>query len=161
MHTLALAEALAGPGVDVTVWTLGRGGEATFFRPVDPAVRLAVVPFPDVPEGTVAHDDLPGLVAAAGAFAFPATKEGFGMAAMEAPAAGVPVVTRDLPVLREVFDGAARFATDPPTIAAALLDPPADDDPATRTAGRELAARHTWQAAARQHVELYRAVSTT
>ncbi|HEY1966613.1 MAG TPA: MSMEG_0565 family glycosyltransferase, partial [Pseudonocardia sp.] len=49
VHTLALAEALAALGVDVTVWTLGRGGDSGFFRPVDPAVRLVVVPFPDVP----------------------------------------------------------------------------------------------------------------
>ena len=42
-------------------------------------------------------------VAGAAVFAFPSTKEGFGLAAMEALAAGVPVVVRDLPVLREVF----------------------------------------------------------
>jgi glycosyltransferase-like protein len=332
VHTLALAEALAGLGVDVTVWTLGRGGDDGFFRPVDPAVRLAVVPFPDVPGegvgervlrsisvlrnkfdpsgydivhaqdcisanaagrcvrtvhhidhfttpelaacheraivepyahvcvsasvaaelragwglratvipngvdydrfasadpagwrdrfgsyvlavggieprkgsldlleayallgrsdvrlviaggetlfdyrdyraawerraaelgvtpevlGPVPHDDLPGLVAAAGVFAFPSTKEGFGLAAMEALAAGVPVVTRDLPVLREVFGDAARFATDPTGLADALLAALADDDPAARQAGRDLAMRHTWQAAAERHLALY------
>jgi hypothetical protein len=46
VHTLALAEALAA-GQQVTVWTLGRGGDRGFFRPVAPAVRLRVVPFPD------------------------------------------------------------------------------------------------------------------
>jgi glycosyltransferase-like protein len=337
VHTLALAEALAGLGVDVTVWTLGRGGDDGFFRPVDPAVRLAVVPFPDVdgedvgervlrsisvlrdafdpngydvvhaqdcisanaagrcvrtvhhldhfttPElaacheraivepyahvcvsvavadelssgwgltatvipngvdaarfaaaaedpaatgpwrdrfgayvlavggieprkgsldlleayalmrarrpdvrlvvaggetlfdyreyraawerrvaelgvrpavlGPVPHDDLPGLVAGAGVFAFPSTKEGFGLAAMEALAAGVPLVTRELPVLREVFGGVARFAEDPGSMAARLLA--ALTDGGARRAGRELAFRHTWQAAALRHVELY------
>src|SRR5262249_47420900 len=49
VHTLALAEALAAAGQDVTVWTLGRGGDCGFFRPVDPAVRQRVVPFPDGP----------------------------------------------------------------------------------------------------------------
>ncbi len=34
-------------GQDVTVWTLGRGGDARFFRDVDPRVRLAIVPFVD------------------------------------------------------------------------------------------------------------------
>ena len=34
-------------------------------------------------------------------FAFPSVTEGFGLAAMEALAAGGPVVTRDLPVLRD------------------------------------------------------------
>ncbi len=49
VHTLALAEALAALGEDVTVWTLGRGGDAGFFRPVHPAVRIQIVPFPDGP----------------------------------------------------------------------------------------------------------------
>ncbi|HEY4702077.1 MAG TPA: MSMEG_0565 family glycosyltransferase, partial [Streptosporangiaceae bacterium] len=47
VHTLSLAEALAAAGANVTVWTLGRGGDGGFFRPVDPAVRQVVVPFPD------------------------------------------------------------------------------------------------------------------
>src|SRR5882757_2938859 len=45
VHTLNLAEALARAGAAVTVWTLGRGGDSGFFRPVDPAVQLEVVPF--------------------------------------------------------------------------------------------------------------------
>ena len=47
VHTLSLAEALAAAGANVTVWTLGRGGDGGFFRPVDPAVRQVIVPFPD------------------------------------------------------------------------------------------------------------------
>ena len=47
VHTLALAEALASAGQDVTVWTLGRGGDTGFHRAVDPRVRLAVAPFVD------------------------------------------------------------------------------------------------------------------
>ncbi len=39
VHTLALAEALARAGHQVSVWTLARGGDTGFFRPVDPAVR--------------------------------------------------------------------------------------------------------------------------
>ncbi len=58
--------------------------------------------------GPVPHEALPALVAAAGVFAFPSTKEGFGLAAMEALAAGVPLVVSNLPVLREIFSGAAR-----------------------------------------------------
>src|ERR1700712_5233188 len=49
VHTLSLAEHLAARGEDVTVWTLGRGGDEGFFRPVDPAVRVRVVPFPERP----------------------------------------------------------------------------------------------------------------
>jgi glycosyltransferase-like protein len=335
VHTLALAEALAATGVDVTVWTLGRGGDEGFFRPVDPRVRLEIVPFPDVPEegvgprvlrsiailraafdgagydivhaqdcisanaagrcvrtvhhidhfstpelaacheraivepyahvcvsasvadelragwgrtatvipngvdadrfasavpdrrfgeyvltvggieprkgsldllaafallrrrklaarlviaggetlfdyrdyrarwdalaaelrveplvlGPVPHDELPGLVAGASAFAFPSTKEGFGLAAMEALAAGVPLVTRDLPVFREVFGSAARFAAEPQAFADALFTAMTEDDPAARAAGRDLAYRHTWAAAAERHLALYRRVT--
>jgi glycosyltransferase-like protein len=341
VHTLALAEALAAAGQDVTVWTLGRGGDAGFFRPVDPVVRVRVVPFPDGPPaetvgarilrsiatlrdafdptpydivhaqdcisanavgrcirtvhhldhfttpelaacheravvepyahvcvshsvaeelaqgwglkaevipngvaydrfastepaaregwrsrlgryvltvggieprkgsldlleahallradhpdvelviaggetlfdyrayracwearaaelseepivlGQVPDDALPSLVAAADAFAFPSVKEGFGLAAMEALAAGVPLVVRDLPVLREVFDRAARFAANPPDLATELGAALMNDDPARREAGRELAARHTWDAAARSHLDFYRSL---
>jgi glycosyltransferase-like protein len=332
VHTLALAEALAALGEDVTVWTLGRGGDAGFFRPVDPRVRLAIVPFPDVPGesvgerilrsiavlraaftpgeydvvhaqdcisanavdrcvrtihhldsfttpelaacheraivrpyahvcvsasvaaqvrdgwgieatvipngvdydrfataprnsrrgryvlavggieprkgsldlleayalltatepdvrlviaggetlfdyrdyrtrwekraaelgvepdvlGPVAHDELPSLMASAAVFAFPSTKEGFGLAAMEALAAGVPVVTRDLPVLREVFGGVASFAADPPGLAAKLRAALAGADPGP---GQALARRYTWAAAAEAHRTFYRALS--
>jgi glycosyltransferase-like protein len=48
VHTLSLAEALAQAGQRVTVWSLGRGGDDAFFRPVDPRVELRIVPFPDV-----------------------------------------------------------------------------------------------------------------
>ncbi|HTF51697.1 MAG TPA: glycosyltransferase, partial [Pseudonocardia sp.] len=47
VHTLALAEALAALGQEVEVWSLRRGGDAGFFRPVDPAVRVRLVPFED------------------------------------------------------------------------------------------------------------------
>ncbi|WP_206797184.1 MSMEG_0565 family glycosyltransferase [Amycolatopsis sp. MtRt-6] len=330
VHTLSLAEALAELGEDVTVWTLGRGGDAGFFRPVDPRVRLAIVPFPDLadesvgerilrsiavlraaftpaaydvvhaqdcisanavdrcvrtvhhldtfttPElaacheraivrpyahvcvsasvaaevrdgwgieaavipngvdydrfataprtsergryvlavggieprkgsldlleafallaepglrlliaggetlfdyrdyrtrwekraaelgvepvvlGPVRHDELPSLVASAAVFAFPSTKEGFGLAAMEALAAGVPVVTRDLPVLREVFGAAARFAADPPGFARELRAALDGADPAP---GRALARRYRWAAAAEAHRTFYRSLS--
>lgn len=106
--------------------------------------------------GPVVHDELPALVAGAGVFAFPSTKEGFGLAAMEALAAGVPLVVSNLPVLREIFSGAARFAEGPAELAAHLLSGLADPDPAGREAGRALAARYTWSAAAQRHLDLYR-----
>jgi glycosyltransferase-like protein len=109
--------------------------------------------------GPVRHADLPSLVASAGAFAFPSTVEGFGLAAMEALAGGVPLVTRDLPVLREVFDGAARFGTGPASIASALRQALDKPDPARRAAGRRLAARHTWQAAAHRHLAFYQSLT--
>ncbi|MGH7512048.1 MAG: MSMEG_0565 family glycosyltransferase [Gemmatimonadales bacterium] len=107
--------------------------------------------------GPVDHDDLPALVAAAGVFAFPSAKEGFGLAAMEALAAGIPLIVTNLPVFREIFTGVARFATGPAELAAqlraGLTDPDGDD--MTRDSGRALAARYTWSAAAQRHLELY------
>lgn len=107
--------------------------------------------------GAVPDPALPSLVAAAQVFAFPSTVEGFGLAAMEALAAGVPVVTRDLPVLREVFGAVARFGAGPAELAAALGEALDQPDPARTTAGRALAARHTWAGAAEQHLNVYRA----
>ncbi|MFI7587667.1 MSMEG_0565 family glycosyltransferase [Spongisporangium articulatum] len=53
VHTLSLAEALARAGADVTVWTLARGGDTGFFRPVDPGVDVRAVPYPEVGGETV------------------------------------------------------------------------------------------------------------
>jgi glycosyltransferase-like protein len=104
--------------------------------------------------GTLEDDELPSLVAASTAFAFPSTKEGFGLAAMEALAAGRPVVTRDLPVLHEVFGDTVRYASTPAAFAEALVDAlerGADPEP-----GRALASSVTWEDSARRHVEFYR-----
>jgi glycosyltransferase involved in cell wall biosynthesis len=108
--------------------------------------------------GPVPHDELPSLVAAASVFAFPSITEGFGLAPMEALAAGVPVVTRDLPVLREVFADAALFAVDPPGFAAQLRAALAGGAPAPAT-GQALARRYTWPAAAQAHLALYRTLT--
>src|SRR5262249_51746574 len=47
VHTLCLAAALAAAGHEVTVWPVARCGDTGFFRPVDPAVRQEIVPFPE------------------------------------------------------------------------------------------------------------------
>ncbi|MFA7510729.1 MAG: MSMEG_0565 family glycosyltransferase [Mycolicibacterium vanbaalenii] len=103
--------------------------------------------------GAVADAELPSLVAAAEVFAFPSTKEGFGLAAMEALAAGRPVVARELPVLREVFGDTVRYASDVEGFADALAA--AIGDAGRAAAGRALAESMTWEAAARARLAFY------
>ncbi|MFD7072862.1 MSMEG_0565 family glycosyltransferase [Nocardioides sp. NPDC059952] len=132
------------------------GGETLFdYRDYRAAfdARARELGVPVVVTGVLAEDELPPLVAEARALAMVSTKEGFGLAALEALAAGVPVVARDLPVLREVFGETVAYAATPAEIALALgkvLDTP--PDPA---AGRDLAAHHTWARAAVAHRAFY------
>ena len=53
--------------------------------------------------GDVTRRDVVDLLAAADLFVFPSVWETFGLAAVEAAMAGVPIVAADLPVLREVL----------------------------------------------------------
>lgn len=105
--------------------------------------------------GVVDDDRLPSLVAEAGALAFVSTKEGFGLAAMEALAAGVPVIARDLPVLHEVFGTTVAYASDAASIADALEAGLAGQGPDPE-AGRALADSHDWDDVARRHEAFYR-----
>jgi glycosyltransferase-like protein len=115
------------------------------------AAELGVAP---VVLGPVADAELPSLVAAATVFAFPSIKEGFGLAPMEALAAGVPLVVSDLPVFREIFRDAATYATGPADLTRQLLAAP-------RTNGSALAATYSWPAAAAAHLEFYSRVLKT
>ncbi|WP_280368665.1 MSMEG_0565 family glycosyltransferase [Nocardia wallacei] len=117
------------------------------------ATQLAIQP---TILGTVPHDSLPALVAGAALVPFFSTKEGFGLAAMEALAAGVPVVGRDLPVLREVFGDAISYATNPREMAAAMAQNLCRE-PSAAGRGRALAAQFGWDKAATNHLEFYRA----
>jgi glycosyltransferase-like protein len=134
------------------------GGETLFdYRDYRKAFDMRCTELGVEPVILGAIDDalLPSLVAGCEVFVFPSTKEGFGLAALEALAAGRPVVARDLPVLREVFGTVLGYARAVPDMAAAVTAAlQACYDP---TRGRQLAQTMTWTAAAQAHVDFYRA----
>lgn len=60
--------------------------------------------------GPMAHERLAGLVGRAAIFASPSLCEPFGLAALEAAAAGAALLLADIPTYRELWDGVAIFA---------------------------------------------------
>lgn len=110
--------------------------------------------------GYVAEDDLPGLLRGAAVVAYPSLEEGFGLPVLEALACGAPVVTTSGTVMEEVAAGAAFLV--PPgddRRLAEALEAAIEGDAERRRLGFEVAARHTWEASAAGHVEVYRSVS--
>jgi len=111
--------------------------------------------------GTVPDAELPGWYAAADVLAFPSTKEGWGLAVLEAMSAGLPVVASDLPVFREYLrpgqDALMVPVDDAAALAAALgavLDDAALAD-RLRVAGYQVCARFTWDRCAAEHQRIY------
>ncbi|HEV7772178.1 MAG TPA: glycosyltransferase family 1 protein [Conexibacter sp.] len=114
--------------------------------------------------GGISSARLEDLYAAAALLVTPTRYEGFGLPVLEAMARGVPVACSDIPVLREVAGDEAAVWLDPGdagTIAAAmraLLAGGADVE-RRRAAGRERAARFTWDATAQATAEVYEAAA--
>ncbi|CUU66685.1 MSMEG_0565 family glycosyltransferase [Corynebacterium variabile] len=140
------------------------GGETLFdYRPYrarfeERAAELGIDP---VILGTLADEDVPPLVAGARCLGFVSVNEGFGLAAMEALAADVPVVARDIPVIHDVFGATVAYAADTDAIGRELAAAVDGSTPPDRVdAGRRLATAHTWAAAAQRHEEFYREVAT-
>jgi glycosyltransferase-like protein len=111
--------------------------------------------------GTVPDAELPGWYAAADVLAFPSTKEGWGLAVLEAMSAGLPVVASDLPVFREYLrpgrDALMVPVDDAGALAAALASVLDDEALAARlrAAGHAVSARFTWAASAAEHRGIY------
>jgi len=103
--------------------------------------------------------NLAKLLNGAAALVHPALHEGFGLTALEAMSAGVPVIAARAPGLAETV-GTAAMLFDPydaQALAVALrraaTDPPLRADLAAR--GRQRAASFSWQASARAHMQAY------
>ena len=114
--------------------------------------------------GTVPDAELPGWYAAADVLAFPSTKEGWGLAVLEAMSAGLPVVASDLPVFREYLppgQDALMVPVDDAAALAAALGAVLDDTALAgrlRAAGEEVCARFTWDRCAAEHQRIYAAL---
>ena len=113
--------------------------------------------------GTVPDAELPAWYAAADVLAFPSTKEGWGLAVLEAMSAGLPVVASDLPVFREYLrpgrDALLTPVNDAPALAAALAAVLDDQRLAGRLRSAALAVcgRFTWARSAAEHQAIYAA----
>jgi glycosyltransferase involved in cell wall biosynthesis len=121
--------------------------------PADPDVRFL---------GRMADDALPALYAGASCLAIPSLHEGFGLPALEAMAAGCPVVAADAGALPEVCGGAA-VLVDPLDVAAIArgLARAVDGRDALVRAGRRRAQAFTWEAAAAAMLDVYREAAAT
>ncbi|MCU0307273.1 MAG: MSMEG_0565 family glycosyltransferase [Thermoleophilia bacterium] len=123
-------------------------------RRIPPDADVAVL-------GLMDDDEMPVLYRAADALAFPSTREGFGLVVLEAMAAGLPVVTSDLPVLQEFLtDGEDCLMCpvgDSGPLSAALVRAVRDDDlrAALRAGAGGTVARYGWDRTAEAHERIY------
>jgi glycosyltransferase involved in cell wall biosynthesis len=117
--------------------------------------------------GRVSENEKLALLRSADLFVFPSTREGFGMAAVEAMACGLPVVAlRSGPIVEIMGDGAGGVLVDPgnamegfeAAFRRLLTDNHLRDR--LRTAARSRAATFSWQRSAEQVLEIYRQVSS-
>jgi glycosyltransferase-like protein len=113
--------------------------------------------------GVVGDDDVPAIYRVASALAFPSLHEGFGLAALEGLAAGLPVVASRRPPLTEFLDESCATLVDPTSsadIAQGLALALRGASSARLAAGRERARAHSWSRVAALHIEHYRALAS-
>jgi len=137
-----------------TGWGTGPVRAATDgMRHADRVVRL----------GYLDDDVVPALLRRATVVAYPSRAEGFGLPVLEALACAAPVVTSAGTAMQDWAEGATLV---PPGDDRALADAidaivggEGPGPEARREVAAAVAARHTWEASAEQHVDIYRRVS--
>ncbi len=110
-------------------------------------------------EARPSPERLAELYAGALALVHPSLHEGFGLTALEALSLGVPVIASAIPALREICGGAALYADpqDPRGFTTAMIQVATQPRLRERLAdhGRRQAARFSWEACARAHLQAY------
>jgi 1,2-diacylglycerol 3-alpha-glucosyltransferase len=110
---------------------------------------------------TLPPEQVPGLLAGAHVFILPTQSEGFGMAVLEAMAAGLPCVVTDLPVLRWlVGEGGILVSGRNPADWTAALRRAHGDWPRLAAAARARAAQLGWDALMPHYQALYQQAAT-
>ena len=151
---LALAPALDAMGIDLIV----SGGTSSIFATTALTGTVNVFPV-----GFVTDDDLAALFSQALCFAFPSRTEGFGLPLLEAMVHGAPIIASQCASMPEVCGDAALYA--PPNDPALWLErikalAAAPDLRADlRAKGKARYPRFSWQAGARDYLELTLALS--
>jgi glycosyltransferase involved in cell wall biosynthesis len=126
---------------------LAKGDEAECLRAH--AATLGVAEHLEL-RGAVDDDTLCELYARAAVVALPSRLEGFGIAALEALAAGAPLAASDIPAYVEVAgDATELFPCGDTAACAAALRRALAHGPDHAARGREVAARFSWDTSAR------------
>lgn len=112
--------------------------------------------------GLIDDDDLPGVLAAGDVFVLPSSEEGFGIASVEAMAAGTPVVATPVDGVRDLVEDAQTglwcAPGDPRSIATAVMRLQSDAALRRRIveeARRRAETTYAWDAVATRFAELY------
>jgi glycosyltransferase involved in cell wall biosynthesis len=112
--------------------------------------------------GALGEEELAGWLARRPVFVSAALYEPFGLAVLEAAAAGCPLILSDIPTFRELWDGAAAFLPprDEERFRREIADLVCDDflRQAMGAAAKERAAQYTPEAMAAQMANIYRAL---
>lgn len=155
-------EAVLRNGVQTQLVLVGNEGWLTgelhgFLKSADVRERVRFT-------GYLADDDLRALYSSCRVFVYPSLYEGFGLPLLEAMACGAPVITSNIPVIRETVRDVALLIspTDVDDLARSikhLLEDPAEREQRS-AAGKQHASKFSWEKAAAATLNVYRQLST-